>query len=268
MPDPSLVELQRWMSILVQHPGDADAASRQDDARALVPRGAAVAGEVIKPSDKLRPLERVDVYGNGYAARLIEVIESDFSALKYALGDDAWYALTRAYVQSFPSQHPNLNRFAARLPEFVAAREDLENRAFFADLARLNWGVVEAFDAPQFTPLDMTTLQSLTEDQWSELVLHPNPSLRLLTFEYPVNRFLQDFLDDKLPVIPTPLPTHVSIYRKDGRVWRTRLSPPAFRILSALASGEPFAAALATAQDEEVDVGHWFQEWSADGVFV
>ena len=70
MPEPTLQELQRWMSLVVQHRGDSDEASQTDPARALIPRGAIVSGEVIRPSPTMEPLQRMDVYNGGYLTRL------------------------------------------------------------------------------------------------------------------------------------------------------------------------------------------------------
>ena len=268
MAEPRLDTLQRWMSLVVQHPRDAEAAVREEDARALIQVGAVLAGDVVKSSAAMPPLQRLDVYNNAYLSRLIEVLETDYGALKYALGDEAWHALARDYVYAFPSRHPNLNGFGRRLPGYVAERGGLAHQPFLTELARWLWAMVEAFDAPEFTPLDMSRLQSLGQDEWARAVLQPNPSLRLLATDYPVDAFVQDFFDDKQPALPAPQPSFGSIYRKHGRVWRTRLPGPIFAILGALAGGQPFARALEAGGEHGEDLGRWFQEWSADGVFV
>ncbi len=268
MPEPALGRLQRWMSLVVRHPADAAAAVREEAARALIPAGAVLAGDVVKPCATMAPLQRLDVYNGGYLSRLIEVLETDYGALKYALGDDEWQELAKAYVYAFPSHHPNLNQFGQHLPGFIATRAPAQRQPFLSDLARLLWAMVESFDAPEFAPLDVTTLQSLDQADWARVVLRPNPSLRLLAFAFPVDRYLQDFFDGKAPAAPAPAASFACVYRKDGRVWRTRLPEPIHRILGALAAGETFARALDAGGDHGEDVARWFQEWSADGVFA
>jgi hypothetical protein len=255
------------MSLVIRHPEDADAAARGDDARALIPRGAVLAGEIITPSATMNPLRRLDVYNGGYLSRLIEVLESDFGAVRHALGE-RWFEVASRYVYAHPSDHPNLNRFGRHLPAFLA-EQDLEHRAFLVDLARLEWAVTKSFDAPEFEPLDVATLQSLSQEDWARVVFEPNPSLRLEHFDHPVHPYLQAFLDEESPEIPEPAENWIAIYRVDDRVWRLRLSPPAAAILGALIDGQPFAAALeAGGEDAAQHVGHWFQEWSADGLFT
>jgi len=268
VPDPTLQQLQRWMSLVTRHPADSDAGAHSEEARALIPRGAVLGGEIIKPSPTMEPLQRMDVYNGGYLSRLKEVLESDFDALEFALGPEAWFELARDYVDAHPSRHPNLNVFAAHLPAFVAARTALPHHAFLTELAVLQWTVAKTFAAPEFTPLDVDSLSGLTQEQWAEVVFEPNPSVRLRHFEYPVNGFLQAFYDGDEPSIPDAAPNHIVAYRKDGVVWRVKLPDPIAAILEALLAGETFAAALERAGDHGQDVGPWFREWSADGLFV
>ena len=254
------------MRLLVQHPATCDEAANDAAARALVPRGAALAGEVILPSPTMTPMRRMDVYNGGYLSRLVEVLESDYEVLRYALGD-AWLPLAREYVYAHPSHHPNLNGFGHRLPEFVAGR-DHPHQAFLTDLARLQWAMVETFDAAEFTPLDFNELQTLSPEQWAGVKLRANPSVHVMEFDHPANRYLQDRFDGGEPTIPEPQPSRVLLNRVDGRVWRTELPEPIHRVLSALVEGAPFGPALEAGVEHDQDVTVWFREWSADGVFV
>ncbi len=61
MADPNLLDLQRWMSIIVQHPKDAATAVRSKKARSLIPSGVAMRGEVVIPSTTMTPMARLDV---------------------------------------------------------------------------------------------------------------------------------------------------------------------------------------------------------------
>lgn len=264
MPTPDLKTLQRWMAHVIAHPERSDAAAMTPDARALVDD----AGDVVAQPPTGSPMQRLDVYNGGYLARLVEVLQADYEALRFAIGAERWHRLASDYVFAHPSRHPSLNRFGAALPAFVAEQEDLERRTFLTELAQLQWSVQEAFDAPQFTPLGADELGSVREEDWPTATLCTNPSLRLLRTNNPANAFLQSFYDGDEPTLPGPRRTFLSVYRKAGRVWRTELPAAAFHILAALRDGETFGAALAAAEGAEIDVGRWFREWSADGVFT
>ncbi len=268
MPEqPSLETLQGWMSIVVQHRVDAHTAARSKAARDLVPLGTVTRGELVLPNDRLTPTGRLQVYNGGYFTRLKEVLETDYKVLLHAMGAHAFFHLALEYVERFPSRHPNLNRFGKQLPEFIATRKGLGNRAFLRDLARLERAMSEAFDAPEFESVDMSTLEHLTPDQWNAAVFTANPSVRVLRFSYNVNTYLQGVMDEKKPELPPRRTSCVAVYRKDDRVWRLNLPRPMYLILDALVNGEPFGKALARGGDHHLDVSKWFQDWSGDGLF-
>lgn len=267
---PDLATLQRWMAILVRHDEDAAAGARTEEARALIPLARVLRGEIVRPSATMQPLERIDVYNGGYLARLVEALESDHPGLRYALGEEGFFSLVRGYVLRHPSRHPNLNQLGRHLPDYIAGRTDLEHRAFLVDLARLERAMAEAFDAPEFAPLDATALRGLSESEWAGVTLEPNPSVRLLALDHPANRYLQAVFDEKSPDIPPPEPSWVVVYRKDDRVWRLGLPQAMYDVLAAIAAGAPLGEALAAGGEhhEDEDVAAWFAEWSADGLFA
>lgn len=268
MTEPSLHNLQRWMSIVVQHPKDAATAMRSKKARALVPSAVTLRGELVLPSATMQPADRLDVYNGGYLTRLHDALRSDFPGLIHALGDDAFFDLAKDYVQRHPSKHANLIFFARRLPEFIAKQRQLPNRAFLRDLARLEWLMCESFHAVTDQRLDVNALQELSATDWQDLVLKMSPTLRLLHSSYPVDHFLQAVFDAEDPEIPERKTSYLVIYRKDYRVWRRRLSKPGYRILSSLTSGESFGTAIGHAGRSVPLIGDWFQNWSADGLFI
>ncbi len=267
MPEPDLLTLQRWMSLIVRHPRDAAAAVRSRAAARLVPTGAALRGEVVTRSATMRPMARLDVYNGGYLTRLVEAMTSDFPGVLHALGDDGFRDLVRDYVTRHPSRHQNLIFLGSRLPDFIAGRKHLPHRAFLRDLARLEVAMNEAFHAPAFAPFDVSTLQALAPEDWSGAVFCGNPSLHLVETTYPVNRYLQAVFDEREPEIPARSRSRVAVYRKDFRVWRAGLGAEAFATLAALLRSVPFGEALRFAGREVDKVGGWFQDWAADGLF-
>ncbi len=263
-----LAQLQEWMSILVEHPHSAEVGAHSKAARRIVSPSRVRSGEVVLPNDRMDPFERVQIYNGGYFARLKEVLESDHRGLVHALGRDRWSRVVLGYLERHPSRHPNLNQLNKKLPEYVATRKGLPNRAFLRDLARLEVAMTNAFDAPEFEPLDVSTLAYLTPPQWAGVVFEPNPSLQVECFSYPVNTYLQGVLDGKDPGIPPRRKQHVAVYRHQDRVYRLTLSRPMFGVLAALCEGRTFGDALGTLATEKVQVTRWFQTWSADGLFV
>jgi hypothetical protein len=262
-----LDEMQSWMSIVVRHKTDAHTAVRGKAARELFPLGSVNRGDVVLANERMTPTARLQVYNGGYFTRLKEVLESDYKVLLHAMGAHAFFHLAQDYVERHPSRHSNLNHFGKQLPEFIATRKGLPDRAFLRDLARLERAMSDAFDAPEFDSVDMSTLTHLTPEQWNDVVFEVNPSVQILRFSYPVNAYLQAVVNEKEPGIPGRGTTQLAVYRKDDKVWRLNLPRPMFLILQALAVGDPFGQALTRGGNHGVNVTKWFQDWSADGLF-
>jgi hypothetical protein len=262
---PDLRRLQRWMSIVIQHPRHARVAIRSQQARALFPLGEVTSGAIVKPNDRMTPADRLHVYGGGYVARLIEVLAADYGGLQHLLGERAFELLCAAYVLKHPSRHPNLIRFGKELPSFLARRK-LPHRAFAVELARLEVALSLSFDAAEFTPFDPAAHAGVPAERWERARLQLNPSVHLLAFRHPVNRWFQQFKDEQKPKVPRPARSWLCVFRKDGRVWRMNLTQPMYSVLSALRDGVPLGRALARARNTE-GVGGWFQSWAADGLF-
>ena len=178
--------------------------------------------------------------------------------------------LAARYVVRHPSRHPNLIRFGKELPAFVRKHFAHVAGAFLAELAELECTMTRAFDAREAKPLNAAAYRRIGAD-FARVVLRPSPSLHLLRFRYPVNRYLVQVLEKgRVPPFPKPEASFVAVYRKDGRVWRANLSEPAWRVPRAIHAGQPLGKALAAAGEAVApeQVTEWFRDWATDGLFV
>lgn len=117
---------------------------------------------------------RLDVYRNAYYVRLQEALAHDFPAVLAFLGDAEFGRVTAAYLSERPSTRPSLRWLGERFEGFLLAA-NAEPAA--ADLARLEWAVLHALDAPDKPRLG--GLQELPAERWPGLrvVMHPSVSL-------------------------------------------------------------------------------------------
>jgi hypothetical protein len=215
---------------------------------------------------------RLEVYRHAYFARLAECLADDYPAVARALGPTAFGGLCRAYVAAHPPRSASLNAFGAGFSEFC--RQKSPELAFAADLARLEWAVVEAIHADATRLLDPTPLTTLDEQQWAPLRLEPSPALRLVRSAYPVYDYYRDSCSGGSPAVPAPAPSALAVCRQGDDVWRLRLAEPLAQLLERLVAGERLAAALdgvSAGPGSELSPGalqRAFGEWVACGCFA
>jgi len=122
---------------------------------------------------------RLDVYRNAYYTRLEEALAHDFPALLAALGDHDFGRLMAEYLRVHPSTSPTLRDLGHALPEWLSA----QGKAEHADLAVLEWAVLNAFDAADERLLDQESLALLFPEDWATLRIRLHPSLSLLALD-------------------------------------------------------------------------------------
>ncbi|MBL9214714.1 MAG: putative DNA-binding domain-containing protein [Opitutaceae bacterium] len=253
-----------------------------------------VAGRIVKPSDRLTALERLEIYNRMYWFRVLDSLHEDCPGLRAVLGERRFLRLAEAYLVRYPSRSPTLRDLPSRLARFIreAPRWTRPHTALCHDLARFEWAQVEAYDGaarPRFAAADLRAADP------GRLRLALQPYLQLLELRYPVDDYLiaikqrtallrgdashapAGLRPGRRSRVPRPRrqACQVAIHRLDGRIYFKRLEPAAGRILRAIRAGRPLARALAAglppgrrpppgAADR---VQAWFRTWMQLGWF-
>jgi hypothetical protein len=271
-PSLALGGLQRWMQAVITHPGDVDAALAAPEAASLVdPRRV---GDVVLPSSTLAPAARVGLYHGMYLLRMQEALETDYPALAHFLGEEGWRDLVRDYVLAHPSRSYTLNVLGRSLADFVRARPRLRHAGFCSDLARLEWAVTEAFDAPESPFLAEADLAAVPEAAWERARLVPSAALHLVALDHNAEAYLDSMRgEDHDHPRPRRRRSWVAVCRRDYAVRRVSLNRTGFALLADLAEGrrvgESVERALRRARPRPAgeQVFGWFREWARSGVF-
>ena len=75
----------------------------------------------VRDTSKADRVTLLDVYRDGYALRLIEVLESDYPGLLAMAGPADFDVMARAYIAAHPSHFRSVRWFGGKLAEFLAA---------------------------------------------------------------------------------------------------------------------------------------------------
>jgi len=273
---PELERAQTWLLSVTTDPAGVSAGIRHAASLGVGVLEASELERLVTPGPRLTALERVAIYHEGYFARLVECLLDDYPAVAHLLGADAFERLAREYITATPSRSPSLNAYGRAMPDFLRARSEPWS-AFAAELAELEWALVESIHSEAPSPLAPAALSAVRADDWPHVRFAPSPALRLLAFRYPVNPFYQAFRSGAEPVLPPPEPSHVAVHREGMTLFRHDLTPLAARLLTTLTRGTPLGAALATLERDsspselalvQSHLSDWFGTWLSAGFFT
>jgi hypothetical protein len=219
--------------------------------------------DLRRSAPSLRPA-RLRIYATAYRLRLCEVLAADYPATRELLGARAFDRLAAAYVAARPSRHPDLARFGARFPQFLA-RRPLRQRHLVLGLARIEAAITAAFDAPEAAALDATAAAAAAGERGRlRLVLHPSVQL-LRCPAAAVDRFAAWRHGEVTPVRGGRV--ELCVLRSGEQVVRRELPAAAAALLRRLQRGASLASAVAKLP-AAAPVQQWFATWVGLGMFA
>jgi hypothetical protein len=280
-----LDRLQRWMQTVITHPEGVAAGIAADAARREIDVSADGVEDVIRPSHALSSIQRLEVYGNAYYARLIECLAAEFPATRQFVGEEAFSGFVFEYLQQYPSTSYTLGELGAGFPQYLAEARPLRESDkpdwadFLIDLATLERTYSDVFDGPGEERQPLLTpgrLREIPPPQWEQLRLMTARSLRLLELRFPVHEYASAVRAGTEATIPPPSPTWLAINRREYIVRRRTLEQLPFAILRRLADGETLGEAISQSVEAErappadlpARLEGWFHTWTAAGYFI
>ncbi|QQX79615.1 putative DNA-binding domain-containing protein [Shewanella sp. KX20019] len=178
----------------------------------------------IAASSKLSAQAHFSIYQRSYILRLQQCMASQFSTLKYALGDDLFALFATQYLQTSPSSSYTLNTLGDRFPQFLQqTRPDAELEVkedwpdFMIELATFEIALNQLFDAESTGLLaDPLQIQATanTKDEQLQLV----PILQLFQLSYPIIDYYRRYNDNQQPPLPLAKTSYAAVFRRNYRL--------------------------------------------------
>jgi len=233
----------------------------------------ALAQRLRGPAERAR--DRLAVYADAYVSRLCDVMGDDYPKVAGVLGEH-FAATARNYVRNHPSDHPSLRHFGRHFPEYLGASHAWDGPPWLADLARLEWARIEAFDAADRPTLSFEELQTVPGDALPSLRLDLVPSFRALELAWNVADVWLALDEERpIPAVESEL-TFVAVWRTGFAVRHRCCASPEARAVARLAALAPFSEicdAFADASSVDLDeaaerafgaLGQWLSDgWLA-----
>jgi hypothetical protein len=233
------------------------------------PKSFRVAQTLATGNARMTPAEQLDVYREQFSLRHVGSLREDFPTVEHLLGAKKFEAMCSDYLRAMPPASFALRDASDRMGTFLENTAPYRDDALLADCANVEWAFIEAFDAADVPPLDVSTLAAIDEDAWDRAKILFHPSVRFLNLKYPAHTFRTAVRANEKPVRPHASPLCVVTFRGAGSLRYLEIPPAAFALLNALARGAALGEAGEEAAKIDADVGEkigdWFQTWTANG---
>jgi hypothetical protein len=271
--------MQRWMRWVITDPRGVDSAladprPAHSDARSSPERYREPGTRRLRwiaTQAPLAPEGRLGIYAEAYFARLLESLTADFPAVRACLDEASFMKLAADYLKAHPSRSYTISEAGARLPEFLGAQELGRECPWLAELAALEWALIEAFYADERAALEPEALHRIAPEQWPGARFELDPSVRILRGRHEVVGLWRARQDEARLAALEPEESSeawILVFRdEDGDAVAQTLEPGQGRVLEAMARGECLEAICeGLGEGEAPPLMAWFSEWTSSGV--
>jgi len=197
----------------------------------------------VRDTRKADRITLLDVYRDGYALRLIEVLTNDYPGLMAMAGPADFDHMARAYIAAHPSRHPSVRWYGKDVADFLGTTPPYSSTPAAAEMARFEWALGEAFDSPDVVPVKADALMALPPEAWETLSFTALPSLQRITFAFEVPQAWQrreEVEPGNLEVDRAAEPVPWAIWRPEHVSNFRSLETDEAAMLDALVEGRPF----------------------------
>src|SRR5215470_4380743 len=139
-------------------------------------------------SDGLDPRARLAVYRHHVFITLTATLESAFPVVCQLVDRRFFAYVADAFIRQHPPANPCLDEYGSAFPGFLGAFEACKGLPYLPDVARLEWAIHLAAQAPEVAPLDPTLLGSVEPAEMARLRFTPRVGVAYLVSAWPVDR--------------------------------------------------------------------------------
>jgi Putative DNA-binding domain len=217
---------------------------------------------------------RLGIYYDAYRLRLTEALSKDYEALCACLGTEAFNRMADKYLSAFPSTFRNLRWFGGRLADFLASDPAYRDEPVLAELARLEWAMGLAFDAPDDASLAFEDMATIAPEAWSELRFELHPSVQVLALRsnaVAIWHAVNDETGEEVAPRYEDAPTRYIVWRRELASYFRSCDAAEAWAIEAVREGKSFAEICAglcewvTEDAAPARVAGYLREWVDEG---
>ena len=234
-------------------------AELQRDMRAALLGGEEAGVAALVLGDGLSAAERLAIHRNNVVASLTAVLAQVFPAVRRLVDERFFAYAAHEFLTRHPPREACLAAYGEGFPAFLASFPPCRELVYLADVARLEWLMHAASQAPAAPALGAQALENVAADATQHLCFSLAPSLGLIASPWPIDRIWRANRPGAESAETIGLDrgsTLLEVRRRADDVVMRALPAPEFAFRSALAAGEALGAATerALASDPRFDL--------------
>ena len=220
-------------------------------------------------SDGLDPRARLAVYRHHVFITLTATLEAAFPVVRQLVDRRFFAYVADAFIRQHPPASPCLDEYGSVFPKFLGAFEACERLPYLPDVARLEWAIHVAAQAPDVAPLDPALLGSVAPAEMARLRFIPRAGLAYLVSAWPVDSIWRAHQDESEPMPDLGAGAYLEIAPSGEGVFLRALEPAVLTFRSALFSGMTLGEAIeeAARKDPDLDFAGLIRGFLDDNLF-
>lgn len=220
----------------------------------------------------------LEIYRNNLRAGFCKALALEFPIIERLGGEQFFRGLALDYQNRSPSRSGDIHAIGKGFPTYLFERLRDTPHTYFADVAAIEWSVVQALAAAEAEPFDSESLAALSLDSAERLRVTLHPSVRLTRTHSPALAIWRAHIESNTPDL-----AHIDVNASGETVltWRSgsgvrlvSLSDAEAALLAALLDDQPLGVAfdaavgLVSSEAPTFDVAAALRTWTGSGVIV
>lgn len=204
--------------------------------------------------DGFSAAERLRIYRNTCRATLCGTLRLTYPAVARLVGREFFERAAGEFVGNHPAKSGYLNDYGAEFADFLAQFEPARALAYLPDVARYEWALSVAANAPDAPVLEAGALLQVPAEHHAALCFEPHPSVRCLEAAYPADEIADAVLagnDAAMSEVDLAGgPVFLVVHRGPDGLETERLSGRAYDLVSRLCAGEALGRVIDAAPQQ------------------
>ncbi len=217
-------------------------------------------------------IERMQVYAEGYPARICEALAEAYPAIHKVLGAGVFSDLAAEFSKSRSFEHYNLNAVPALFPDFIKMSPWRESFPFLNDLAELEKSVHLAFHAENQTSATPEDFAQKAGQDGENLIFRFQPHVFVVRSFWPILDIwtARNLPPEQIKISVENRPQAVLVHRRGEQVFCQLADAMEAAVLQQLIQGETLSCAfdVMTEAPDMTPVQSWFAKWMALGLMT